>query len=297
MSNNDLALTDKQSELRIMHMSDLSRVLNIINAHDDDDGEAAEADYDNNGIEHQYVLSLGERVIGITGYRPIEACDQSYWLSWTYLEKAYQGQGLGKLMLSQLFDLLEAQGARKIFVKVSDYKDDELGSIYHNAFKTYESLGFEEEVINNDFYDEDENQHILSLSFNADADFESNEGDDNGPNIIDEKPIIRFNGLYEIAESDGSYSFSWIVNKKKGFFNKRNFTTEDLIMGLENVKNEGGRKVFLTFPSNLPLIHTPLQAAGFKFVGRLTDYYEQGVHEFHFSHDLTQLTEQGNTDE
>lgn len=303
MNDKNLALINDTDtpKLRIMHMSDLSPVLNIINAHDEDDGESAETDYQNNGVEHQYVLTIGDNVIGVTGYRPIEATDETYWLSWTYLEKAYQGRGFGKLMLSQLFDLLSNKGARKIFVKVSDYKDPELGSIYHNAFKTYESLGFTEEVINNDFYDEEENQHILSLTFNvdadfADSDFEDNEADDNSPKIMDEKPVIRFNGLYEIAETDGAYTFAWTVKKKKGFFDKRNFSTEDLIIGLENVKNEGGRKVFLTFPSNLPLIHTPLQAAGFKFVGRLADYYEQGVHEFHFSHDLT-LTEQGNTNE
>ncbi len=279
------------TEFRAMVMSDLNTVLNIINAHDEDDGEAAEADYQKTGVEDQYVLTLNERVIGVTGYRPVEACDGTYWLSWTYLEPAFQGKGLGKSMLSQLFDILINKGARKIFVKVSDYTDPELGAIYHNAFKAYEALGFIEELINNDFYDEGENQHILSYTFNADADFDDATPDDT-PSIEDEKPIIRFNGLYEIAETEGAYTFSWIVKQKKGFFNKRNFTTEDLNIGLENVKNEGGRKVFLTFPSNLPLIHTSLQSAGFKFVGRLTDYYEQGVHEFHFSHDLTNI---GNT--
>ncbi len=291
MTDKSLAITGEQGtpECRPMQMSDLNNVLKIINTHDDDDGEAAEVDYQNNGVEHQYVLTLNEHIIGVTGYRPVEATDATYWLSWTYLEKAYQGRGFGKLMLAQLFDILSAKNARKIFAKVSDYKDPDLGSIYHNAFKAYESLGFTEEVVNHGFYDEDENQHILGLTLNVDADFSDSNIDDDEPKIMDEKPIIRFNGLYEIAESDGSYTFSWIVKKKKGFFDKRNFTTEDLIMGLNNVKDEGGRKVFLTFPSNLPLIHTSLQAAGFKFVGSLSDYYEQGVHEFHFSHDLTQL--------
>lgn len=291
MTQNNLTLATAQTapEFRMMYMSDLNSVVKIISAHDDDDGEAAEADYQNEGVENQYVLIANDQLIGVTGYRPIEASEQSYWLSWTYLDKSFQGKGLGKLMLNNLFDVLTAKGCRKIFVKVSDYTEPGLACIYQNAFKTYESLGFIEELINNDFYDEDENQHILGLSFNEDADFEDATKKDDSPEIADEKPIIRFNGLYEIAETEDVYTFSWIVNKKKGFFNKRNFTTEDLIIGLENVKNESGRKVFLTFPSNLPLIHTPLQAAGFKFVGRLTDYYEQGVHEFHFSHDLTNI--------
>jgi len=46
MTDKSLAVTDEQNtpECRIMHMSDLSRVLKIINAYDDDDGESAETD-------------------------------------------------------------------------------------------------------------------------------------------------------------------------------------------------------------------------------------------------------------
>ena len=67
---------------------------------------------------------------------------------------------------------------------------------------------------------------------------------------------------------------------------KRSFSLEDLNIGLNDVKDLGGRKVFITFPSNLPLIHQPLQQAGFKYVGQLRDYYEEVIHEMHFSHDL-----------
>ena len=47
-----------------------------------------------------------------------------------------------------------------------------------------------------------------------------------------------------------------------------------------------GRKIFITFPSNLPLIHLPLQEAGFKYIGELKNYYELGIHEMHFVHNL-----------
>ena len=105
----------------------------------------------------------------------------------------------------------------------------------------------------------------------------------------EEKPVIRFNGLHEIADSDGAYTFAWVVQDSIKLFGKRSFSVDDLMLGLRSVKEAGGRRVFLTFPSNLPLIHKPLQAAGFKFVGQLTDYYERGVHEFHFTHDLSAL--------
>lgn len=269
-------------ELRAMEMIDINRVLKIIDAHDEDDAEAAESDYDEEGIEHQFVLEMGSEIIGVTGYREVEATDGCFWLNWTYLAAHCRGQGHGKQMLTELIGELRDKDARKLFVKVSDYEDPELGKIYEQAYKTYESLGFKAEVISNDFYDVGENQHILGLTIREQRDEEPEEA----ISVLDEKPIIRFNGLLELAETEGSYTFVWVVNSRKKLFGKRNFSVEDLVIGLQTVKEQGGRKIFLTFPSNLPLIHQPLQTAGFKYVGQLADYYEQGVHELHFTHDL-----------
>jgi ribosomal protein S18 acetylase RimI-like enzyme len=282
-------VSDNQTQhtpvLRPMNMSDLVKVVKIIHAHDEDDGEAAEKDYLDNGVENQFVLEQSGKVIGVTGYREVSGTDQTAWLTWTYLDQACHGKGYGKAMISDLLDKLRSLNARKIFTKVSDYEDPDDGKIYERALKTYQSLGFQEEVISYDFYDEEENQVILGLHLRQeDSSFSEEE-----IKIAEEKPIIRFDGLYEIAETDGAYAFSWVVKDTKKLFGKRNFTEEDLRIGLESVKNNGGRKTFLTFPSNLPLIHKPLQAAGFKYVGRLDNYYEQGVHEFHFTHDLNNL--------
>jgi len=271
--------------LRPMNMSDLVKVVKIIEAHDEDDGEAAEKDYLDSGVENQFVLESDGKIIGVTGYREVSGTDQTAWLTWTYLAETCQGKGYGKSMVSDLLDKLRKLNARKIFTKVSDYEDPDEGKIYERALKMYQSLGFEQEVVSHDFYDEGEDQIILGLHLREEDSTFSEED----LKVAEEKPIIRFDGLYEIAETDGAYAFSWIVKNKKTLFGKRNFTVEDLKIGLGSVKNSGGRKTFLTFPSNLPLIHSPLQAAGFKYVGRLENYYEQGVHEFHFSHDLSSL--------
>lgn len=268
--------------LRPMTMNDLNTVLKIIQSHDEDDAEAAEADFQDNGLENQFVLESSDQLIGVTGYREVPATNSTFWLSWTYLDKTFQRQGLGRQMLVELIDKLRSINGRKIFVKVSDYEDPEDGKIYDRAFNVYKALGFKEEVVCQDFYDIGESQYILGLNLQQHhLDTEENE-----PVVREEKPVISFNGLYEIAESDGTYSFSWEVKKSKSLFGNRNFTVLDLQLGLDGVKNNGGRKVLLTFPSNLPLIHKPLQAAGFEYVGRLENYYEQGVHEYHFSHDL-----------
>ncbi len=266
--------------LRSMYKSDLHSVLEIIYQHDDDDGEAAEEELNDLGLEGHHVIVDGDTVLGATGYRPVEGCDQTYYLSWTYLTESARGQGLGKRMLREAMDELANQGARKIFVKVSDYQEDGV-NIYGSALAMYKSFGFKEELISQDFYDEGESQTILGYYFDA-----GSESDDD-LQVQEEKPVIRFNGLFEIAETEGAYSFAWTVEKTKGFLNKRNFDAQDVQVGLDAVRDEGGRKVFLTFPSNLVLIHRPLQATGFKYVGRLKDYYEAGLHELHFSHDLS----------
>lgn len=270
------------SELRAMYMSDLPKVLKIIRAHDEDDAEAAEADYHETGFDGQFVLVIDDKVVGVIGYREVEATDNTFWLSWTYLEESFRGQGLGKRMTTELIDKLRAQNGRKLFVKVSNYEDPEDGKIYERALQMYQSIGFELEVTSNDFYDEGEDQLILGINLHGDNDKVLDEDF----KVQEEKPIIRFNGLHEIAETKEAYTFLWEVKDSVKLFSKRSFSVEDLNIGLRSVKGDGGRKIFLTFPSNLPLIHKPLQTAGFKYVGQLTDYYEPGVHELHFTHDL-----------
>lgn len=266
----------ESTQVRAMYMSDTASVIEIISDHDDDDGEAAEAEFQDEGVEGHFVLVDGADVLGISGYREIENCDATYYLSWTYLDEDYQGKGLGKKLLADVLDRLRNQDARKIFVKVSDYEEDGK-NVYAAALSMYKSFGFEVEVVGQDFYDDGESQTILGLELKPQSEDLS---------VADEKPVIRFNGLFEIAETDGAYTFAWIVEKSAGFFGKRSFTPEDLEVGISSVKEQGGRKIFLTFPSNLVLIHRPLQAVGFKYVGQLKDYYEEGLHELHFSHDL-----------
>ena len=272
-------------ELRTMYMSDLPQVLRIIDDVDEDDAESAEAEYQQEGFDNQFVLEVDGEVVGVTGYREVSATDNTYWLSWTYLDESMRGKGLGKGMLADILTKLRDAKARKLFVKISSYEDAEDGRVYERALKMYQSSGFETEVVSESFYDEGEDQLILGLSLEAENDDESAEE----LKVQEEKPLIRFNGLHEIADTDGAYTFAWEVQDSVKLFGKRSFSTEDLQLGLQSVKESGGRRVFLTFPSNLPLIHKPLQAAGFKYVGQLSDYYERGVHEFHFVHDLANL--------
>ena len=270
-----------------MRPDDVEAVVAIITDVEEEDGEAAAADFAEEGGEGHFVLTLdGEDTPrGVSGFRHVPATERTSWLSWTYLDEECRGQGHGSALVAHVVETLREAGCRKAFVKVSDYHDPDEGDVYAAARKVYERLGFVEELRAADFYDEGENLSILGRGFGDEDAAET-------PEIADEKADIEFVGFQEIGDSDGAYTFEWAA-PKRSLFGRRvgqksgGFDRDDLVLGLESVRREGGRRVFLTFPSNLPSIHEPLREAGFEKVGQLTDYYEPGLHELHFVHDLS----------
>lgn len=261
-----------------MTKDDIDAVVEVIDSHDEDDAEDARHDFENFGIEDQWVAEVDGRVVGTSGFRRVPETDGTGYISWTYVAADLCRQGIGKELFRHVLDVAAGEGARKMFVKISNYRKGDGPSVYHGATRMYESFGFACEIVSKDFYDEDEDQYIYSKVLLPDP----------TPDAVKatEKPTIRFVDIFEIGETDGAYSFEWDVVKKP-LFRQRSFTVEDLVIGLNAVRERGGRIVFLTFPSNLPLIHSPLADAGFKLVGELRDYYESGIHEMHFVHRLT----------
>ena len=256
------------ANLAPMRKEDLSAVLAIIDGHDDDDAEAAEHSYKQQGLDGQFVYRIEGRIVGVTGYRPIAGSDRSCWLSWTYLDKSLCGQGHGRRMMDALLPELQRLNVRKVFVAVSDYVDPEDGPIYAPALAMYKSLGFQMELTLPDYYDEGEAQMILGRRLRPRKE---------SIDIQEETDPIRFHKVEEIAETDGAYVFAWEVGGDK------HFTAADLEIGIQAVRNKpGARSIYVSFPSNLPMVHAPLREAGFENIGRLADYYEDGVDELHF---------------
>ena len=91
---------------------------------------------------------------------------------------------------------------------------------------------------------------------------------------------VQFNAVFEIAETDDAYSFGW---HDEG---EALFTVDDVNIGLGQVRNDEGRAVFLSFPTNYEGVSETLLAAGFTNSGILDDYYEDGIHEQHFTYYL-----------
>ena len=261
--------------IRPMEKNDIASVISVINSHDEDDARDAAVEFEQFGAECHWVADINGEVAGITGYRRIPETIGSAYVSWTYVHAKHCRKGAGKKIFSHMLEHAENAGAEKLFVKVSNYVDDEGHTPYLAATKLYEAFNFQCEVMSKDFYDVGEDQLIYSKRIVSEAQDE--------PKKLNEKPTIRFIDVFEIPETNGAYTFSWAV-KNKQLFKKRTFSVNDLYIGLDEVAARGGRIVFVTFLSNLPLIHSPLSEAGFKFIGQLEDYYEPGIHELHFVH-------------
>lgn len=255
-------------KLREMQSDDISQVIAIIESHDEDDAEAAEAGYQvAGGTYDNYVYEVDGEIIGVTGFSVPPGCEQTYWLSWTYVNDKHVNQGHGRKILTEIIDLIKEKGARKLFIKVSDYVDPEDGAIYAAALHLYQSLGFTIEITHKDFYDEGEAQMLLGLRLK----------DEISTPIEDDHCNVQFDGIFEIGETDGAYSFSWHDEGENPL------TPDDIQTGINAVRDDGARAIFLSFPSNFTNIEAPLLESGFSSAGTLSDYYDDGVHEKHYS--------------
>ena len=257
--------------LREMKTEDIDAVLKVIASHSEEDAEEAESNYrEVGGIMDQYVLEKDGQVIGVTGYLSPLGCEKTHWLSWTYVADGQDNKGHGRKMLTELLDHLKEQDGRKIFVKVSDYVDDEDGAIYAAALHLYKSLGFKEELKHKAYYTDSEAQMILGLRLKN--------PDSNIVAINTENCPVQFNAVFEIDETDDAYSFGWHDEGESVF------TQSDVEMGLTQVREDEGRAVFLSFPSNFADVRETLLSAGFVNAGVLDDYYEDGIHDQHYTY-------------
>jgi len=257
--------------LREMQTQDIDAVVKVIATQSEEDAEEAEPGYHEiGGIMDQFVMEHDGKVIGVTGYSSPLGCDQTHWLSWTYIHKDFVGQGHGRKMLNDLIGFVKAQGGRKLFVKVSDYSDEDDGAIYAAALHLYQALGFKVEITHKDFYDEGEAQIILGLRLKDKHGSNENNQPEHCP--------VQFSSVFEIAETDDAYSFGWHDEGEELF------TQDDVSIGLDQVRKDEGRVVFLSFPSNFVGVSDTLLASGFANAGILDDYYEDDIHEQHFAY-------------
>ncbi len=250
---------------------DIEPALDIIMNFDEDDHECAQGVFRNPGDSSLFTLATENKVIGVTGFIPADGTNNSYWLEWTYLAEEFRKQGLGRKMLEELFAILHEKECRKLFVSVSDYQDPEDGPIYEDALHLYKTMGFVEEQVLENFYEPGESRQTLSYSFKTTNPF----------GIVDEdnRPI-DLNGISEINETDDIYVVDWDFSAGRRSAGKE---LEELIAEAKSLE---ARSLFITFPSNVPNTGDALEALGFTVCDRLSDYFAEAIHEYHYRYNF-----------
>lgn len=263
----------KNTIRQILH-SDLSSVLKIINDYDEDDAEEAETQIFNDNMIH-FVCEDDNQIVGISGYERVLGTDRTAYLSWTYVKRSNTNKGIGTDLIRHTIEHATEEGCRCMFIKLSDYKEEgSRQSIYESARRIYLKEGFKSFLVFQDYYQKGENLEILGRRLSTEL-LEK-------PLIKDEKPTMRFNGISLVNETESTYTFDWYVPNRFNIFEKRIFSNNDIQIGIKSAIELGATSIVLSFPANLPLIHQPLFDANFKLLGKLDDYYEDGLDELHF---------------
>jgi len=103
-----------------------------------------------------YVLTSDNIVIGVTGYSLDRYETGNYWLGWFYVHEKYRKKNHGTKLLKYIIKQLKNKGVKKLFVDTSSH------GVYAGALVFYIKNGFRIEAVIRDYYEEGEDQIILS---------------------------------------------------------------------------------------------------------------------------------------
>lgn len=257
-----------QPKLRPFKVTDMMRVMEIIEQHDEDDAEEA---YQSLSEDHEgmFVLSKGGKIVGVTGAVADPHVEGVCWLSWTYVDHEYQSQGLGRLMFDQLRGMLENSGVRRLFISTSDYMEDGV-DLYAKAKAYYKAMGADLELKINDYHDKGETRFIYGIDVPV-LDFESppapaGVNDDVGGELV-------FTDVEVSPESKGGFSLSWeekLVDEP---------VSHVALASLKEKAIQQGARFLVAAPPSVfeRSVEQELKENGFVKIGKLKDYYEKNI--------------------
>ena len=160
--------------IREMTREDIEAAVAIITSHEVTDGELADEYYrdyfERNGAESErerlfvaIVEATGE-IAGVGGWYPDKYnWPGILWLNWLYVQVAFRGQGVGKMLLQHVIDGARQLDTRKLYIDTSSDPG------YGKAVQLYEGFGFREEGRLVDYYDIGEDYLILALDLRQSA--------------------------------------------------------------------------------------------------------------------------------
>lgn len=140
-------MTISKPELSVMLKTDQTEVVQLISAAmNPDEAKWARQTFDfhfscqNLGTDSTrqfYVAKLEKVVIGVVGLHQYRwGPDENVWLSWFAVSPDYQGQGIGKWLLSEVTQLARNKGYRKMFIET--YQNQ----TFQRAIEFYQNQGF-----------------------------------------------------------------------------------------------------------------------------------------------------------
>ncbi len=259
-------------DFRPMSPQDVGAVLDIIAQNDEDDFEQAQQSF-RDSLDDQFVMTAQGAVVGTTGAAYAEGTDETYWLSWTYLDEVYRGRGLGTVMLETMLGRLRESKARKVFVNMSDYVDPERGPIYQDALQAYQRAGFVEELKHLEYYDRNESLIVLGLRLKDPENSEQFVTPDQRAGVIVD--------CDEISDTEDAYLIDWEYTEGAGS------TDEDIQKYVKKVAKWEGRIIFAGACAEATRVISLFRNNGFVEEGRLSDFYEDGLDDVHLRYDLT----------
>ena len=312
------------SKLRPMNMRDLGPVLDIIEAHDEDDADEAEESIKRRQASGMYVLEEGGQIIGVTGAQPDLDAQGIAWLSWTYLHPEVKSQGVGRMMVDEMLAILRANNVRKVFIATSDYKEDG-EDVYADARRFYESLGAELELLQRDYHQSGEARYVYGLTVHRSGGPASDaKANDPGTSSAvppppppgraslgdaaqalsgrtPAAPRVAFTGHQRAPESDGGRVLQWrdrVDEIPSGpadeaapdgaqFEDGDQSPEEQLERIIAEARADGIRALYLALPEEISrAVEAALESKGFRHDGSLRAYYSDTESEEHWSLDL-----------
>ena len=96
---------------------------------------------------HFVFAERGGQVLGYACYGPIALTAASYDLFWIAVDKAHQGQKIGKILLEQSEALILSAGGRQVYIETSNRGQ------YASTRGFYLRCGYREAAVLKDFYD------------------------------------------------------------------------------------------------------------------------------------------------
>ena len=261
---NDQTEGGSQRHVRPMEPSDIPHVLELINDHDEDDASEAGACFAET-LQGMFVAVDDRQIVGVTGADAEPETSDIAWLSWTYVEKNRQREGIGRYLVNGLIGELKNAGIRKVFISTGDYVE-EGEDIYAAAKAFYYDLGARLEMKIDDYYADGEARYIYGLDIEEPASV---------PPPAQNGDLI-FCGLEEADESAHGVLLSWreYIPKEDSDLNP----AEKLVEYIDQANAQKARFIGAAIPFDLSEgAIKGLKKKGFAQVGELKDYYAPGI--------------------